>query len=488
MINSLTIQLSQDKTLECVSVRDCMQVIDANGFGIVFICQSDLSLVGCVTDGDLRRYLLNGGSVDDSCKYSLNKDCFRMNINISRSELRVAFSERIAVIPLVDDNNILIDIASTKKNYRIPISEPLITTSEKAYVNDCLDTNWISSQGDYVQRFESHMSDLHSGLHPVAVSNGTVALQLCLQALGVGEGDEVILPNLTFAASINAVIHVGATPVLCDVDPSTWCIDIKSIKNLITEKTRAIMPVHLYGVPCDMDMVCEVANRYGLFVIEDCAEAIGSRYKGSHVGTYGDASAFSFFGNKTITTGEGGMCLFKDRKVFEKAKIIRDHGMDPSKKYWHIAYGHNFRMTNIQAAIGVAQLERFQEIISKKIFIGRQYEKYFFSVDGLSSQLVPKDSESTYWLFTVLLKDKNERDFMIEYLCNLGIDARPIFFPLSDMKIYQKYCRGNSLRSSCEVGYRGLSFPSSLNLDEFDITYICSRVKDGLNLLKQNKP
>ena len=276
----------------------------------------------------------------------------------------------------------------------------------------------------------------------MAVSNGTVALHLALVALGVGPGDEVIVPNLTFAASANAVIHAGASPVFCEIDPCTWCIDPNEVKRLVGPKTKAIMPVHLYGQPCDMDALQEICAENNLLMIEDAAEALGSEWKKHRVGTFGDAATFSFFGNKTISTGEGGMILFKDSHVASKAQILRDHGMSIERRYWHEIIGYNYRLTNMQAALGVAQMERLPQILKAKIRISEYYSNRLKTVEGIS--LLPslnQDIVHSNWLYGIVLDDCLNRDLISCSLLEQGIETRPFFYPLSEMPPYEKFSR-----------------------------------------------
>ena len=244
----------------------------------------------------------------------------------------------------------------------IPIYKPDLGGNEKKYVNECIDTSWISSRGRFVQEFERRFSERIKVAHATAVSNGTVALHLALEALGIQDGDEVIVPTLTYIASVNAISYTGATPVFCDSDALSWQMDPEDIRRRITPKTRAIMVVHLYGQACDMDAIMRIAKEHNLFVIEDCAEAFGTLYKGQHVGAFGDIATFSFFGNKTITTGEGGMVVSNDKALLERARHLKGQGLAAHREYWHDVIGFNYRMTNIQAAIGLAQLERAREV------------------------------------------------------------------------------------------------------------------------------
>ena len=256
----------------------------------------------------------------------------------------------------------------------IPILEPSITELEMELVVECLNSGWISSQGNFVKKFEDNFSKLVCDRPCVTTCNGTTSLHLALVALGIGPGDEVIVPDLTFAATINAVIHCGATPVICDVDEHNWNISNETLLGLITKKTRAVIFVHLLGLPCEISAVKKELVSRGILIIEDAAEAIGSSANKKPVGSFGDAAIFSFFGNKTLTTGEGGMAVFKTKRHSDKARVLRDHGMSPNRRYWHNFAGFNYRMTNLQAAVGVAQLQRLPDILKRKIDIGEKYK------------------------------------------------------------------------------------------------------------------
>ena len=264
----------------------------------------------------------------------------------------------------------------------IPVSEPDISGNEKKYVLDCIETGWISSLGSYVTDFEEKFSRYCGAKHGVAVNNGTSALHLALAACGIGKGDEVIIPDMTFIATANVIAYLGGTPVFVDAEPRTWNIDVTKIKSKITKKTKAIMPVHLYGHPCDMDPLRELAEENGLLIIEDAAEAHGAEYKGKKVGALGTVGCFSFYGNKVITTGEGGMCVTNDEELAERMRLLKDHGMSAKKRYWHTVTGFNFRMTNIQAAIGVAQLEKIDQFIATKRVNAALYNKLLAGVKG----------------------------------------------------------------------------------------------------------
>jgi perosamine synthetase len=454
------------------ALKEALVVINKNSHGICFVV-SDKKLVGVMTDGDIRRALINNAKLDDSVDTVMNRNFVAMHIDTPSNEVRRKISNHIRVIPLLNSDGLLVDFSNIKKIHSIPLMEPSLSGKESEYVNDCLDTGWISSKGKYVHQFEQKFEELHPGMFAVAVSNGTVALQLAILAMGIKKGDEVIVPNITFAASVNAIIHCGATPILCEIDPVTWCIDPKEIKKLINPHTRAIMPVHLYGQACQMDEIIKLANESNLYVLEDCAEALGSKWKNKNVGTFGDASTFSFFGNKTITTGEGGMVLFKCKKISDKARVLRDHGMSTTKKYWHEVIGYNFRLTNIQAAIGVAQLEKLDEIVQKKIHIGKYYCELFRN-HKIAAQVPEFNSavENTYWIFSFLLKKNINREQVIKKLLDFGIESRPVFYPLHKMPPYENFKRSSSLENSNNVSKQGLSLPSATSLSDVNMKYI----------------
>lgn len=261
----------------------------------------------------------------------------------------------------------------------IPVAEPSITQKEINYVLAAVKSGWVSSLGTYITKFEQRFADYLGVKYVLTTSNGTAALHLALVSLGIKEGDEVIIPDLTFIATANAVAYTGAKLAVVDVEEETWCIDPESIKKTITERTKMIIPVHLYGHPANMDEIKKIVEKHGLYIVEDAAEAHGAEYKDRKVGSMGDVGCFSFYGNKIITTGEGGMITTNNGKVYEKAKLLRNHAMDKNKKYWHIEIGYNYRMTNIQAALGLAQFERIDKLIEKKRQIFNWYKEFLGS-------------------------------------------------------------------------------------------------------------
>lgn len=356
----------------------------------------------------------------------------------------------------------------------LPVAEPDLSGNEKKYVMDCLDSTWISSLGKYISEFETKFSAYCGSQHGISVCNGTAALQLALVSLNIGKGDEVLVPDLTFIATANVVTYTGAVPVFVDADKKTWNMDPEKIAEKITDKTKAIIPVHLYGHPCDMDPILELAKKHNLFVIEDVAEAHGAEYKGKKLGSLGDVGCFSFYGNKILTTGEGGMCITDDEKLAERMRFLKDHGMT-RPYYYHPEVGYNFRMTNIQAAIGLAQFERIDSIIATKINNAKLYKELLRDVKGLSFQPEESYAKSVFWLHSLLIEEdfRSSRDELMKALKEADIDSRPFFMPMHELPPYKR----EGYPVAAELSRKGINLPSSTLLSEDDIKRICTAIK-----------
>lgn len=351
---------------------------------------------------------------------------------------------------------------------KYPVYQPSLNGNEKKYVIECLDSSWISGKGKFINEFEIAFAKFVGTKHATTVCNGTVALHLALEALGIGEGDEVIVPTLTYIASVNAITYTGAKAVFVDSLQDSWQMNPDDVVKKITAATRAIMCVHLYGHPCDMEKLVNVAKDNNLFLIEDCAEAIGSKYKGEHVGTFGDVATFSFYGNKTITTGEGGMVVTNDATLHDRLVHLKGQGLAKYREYWHDAIGYNYRMTNICAAIGLAQLEQIDEILAKKSQVAIWY-KEALKGSRFEFHVELEDVVHSYWMCTVLIPEGMDRHALKEFLMEHGIETRPMFYPIHTMPIYsQKYEKHQMAESLARRGMNLPSYPSlsKENIDE----------------------
>jgi perosamine synthetase len=367
------------------------------------------------------------------------------------------------------------------------VAAPDLSGAEEKYVLECLRTNWISSRGRFISDFEARVAASTQRKHALATSNGTVALHLALMGLGVHEGDEVIVPSLTYIATANAVAYCGAMPVFADSDHETWCISPESVARLIGPRTKGIIPVHLYGHPADMEPLQMLAKENGLWVVEDCAEAQGATYDGQPVGSFGTAGMFSFFGNKIITTGEGGMVVTDDDALAERYRLLRGQGMDPARRYWHPVIGYNYRMTNIQAAIGLAQMERIDQLVADRKRVAGWYDKQLQSTSGLTLPPRTKRVENVFWLYSVLVRDKGMRDPLMTGLAEAGIETRPFFYPIHTFPIYRECRSDNGCPVASDLSARGVNLPTSSYLQESDIEEIASTVRMRLAALESRK-
>lgn len=356
-------------------------------------------------------------------------------------------------------------------NYKYPVYQPNLNGNEKKYVQECLDSTWISSKGKFIKQFEDNFSNFTGIKNSVAVSNGTVALHVALLALGIGIGDEVIVPTFTYIASVNAIRYVNAKPVFVDSDPRTWQIDPSKIRDKISRRTKAIMAVHIYGHPCELDEIKRIANKYKLFIIEDCAEAIGTFYNGRHAGSFGDISTFSFFGNKAITTGEGGAVCTNDDNLADLSIRIKGQGLAKNQEYFHDIIGYNYRMTNICAAIGCAQLERIEEILDKKYKLAEYYIDSIKNL-GIDYHKASENVKHSYWMFTILVNSE-ERTELRKFLSERGIETRPAFHPVHTMPMYLE---NESYPVAEDLSKRGVNLPSYPDLTKADISFITSTI------------
>ncbi|HBB31372.1 MAG TPA: aminotransferase DegT [Cyanobacteria bacterium UBA8803] len=362
----------------------------------------------------------------------------------------------------------------------LPISQPSITQLEINYVTDVMKSGWVSSLGQYINKFEEGFADYCGTKYALTTANGTTGIHLALASYGITAGDEVIIPDLTFIATASAVIYTGAKAVLVDIEEDTLCIDPLQVEKAITEKTKAIIAVHLYGHPANMIAINELARKYNLIVVEDAAEAHGAAIKEQKVGSLANCGIFSFYGNKIITSGEGGMITTNDEDFYQRAKYLRDHAMSSSKRYWHNEFGYNYRMTNMQAALGLAQLERIDELVDRKREIFSQYQKNLSDFPGLKLNFTAEWAWNVYWMICLEVEGYTEtqRNNLMQALKRQGIDTRPYFYPLSDMPMYEAQAIPTPITH--KVYQRGINLPSYFDLTNQDIDYICSSLRTCL--------
>lgn len=367
----------------------------------------------------------------------------------------------------------------------VSVCRPWLPGKEKEYVANTLETNWISSSGEYITRFEEGFAKFCNVKYGVSCSSGFGALHLACAALDLKEGDEVIVPTFTMAATINAVILTGAKPVFVDADRETYCIDVNKIEEKITSKTKAIIPVHIYGHPCDMDPIIELSKKHNLYVIEDAAEAHGAEYKGRKCGSMGTISCFSFYANKVLTTGEGGMCLTNNPELAEKMKRLRNHAFD-LPRFIHKEIGFNYRLTNVQAAIGTAQVENADMLVEARRNIGLKYNKLLSNVKGLILPIEKPYAKNVYWMYAVLLTDEISlsKEEVMQKLKEKGIDTRSFFIPMHKQPVYYNKTIKNSPDCSGQfpiaekIGSRGFYLPSSSDLTDEEINRVVSSLKE----------
>ena len=364
---------------------------------------------------------------------------------------------------------------------RISVAQPKLDGNERKYVMDCLDTSWISSAGKYISEFEKEFARFCGVRHAIATNNGTTALHLALVGLGLMPGDEVIVPTVTYIATANAVRYCNAVPVLVDVCAGSMNIDPAQIEAKITEKTRGIIPVHLYGHAADMDAINAIAAKHNLFVLEDAAEAHGAEYKGRRVGSFGKCATFSFFGNKIATTGEGGMITTDDAELAARLRLFRGQGMDPERRYWFTVIGYNYRMTNIQAAIGVAQMETIESALAERQALAAWYDKALAPLEG--QVLLPgqaNNAKHVFWMYNIFLRegDGQRRDAVMRAMDAMGIETRPVFHP---MHVLPPYKEDGVYPVADTWAQRGINLPTHQFLTRDDVQRIADSLMKALS-------
>ena len=359
---------------------------------------------------------------------------------------------------------------------KIYLDAPSVGQSEKKYINNAIDNGYVSTMGPFVPEFENRLAEYLGVKSAVSTQSGTAAIHMALYELGIGEGDEVIVPALTFVATINPIVYVGAKPVFVDVDISTWNICPDAIKNSITENTKAMLPVHLYGNPCAMDEIMEIANKFNLYIIEDATESLGSKYKGNYTGTFGDMGCFSFNGNKIITTGGGGLIVGNNIQRLEHLKFLINQAKDETREYYHPEIGFNYRMTNIEAALGLAQIEKLENILEKKKVFNDIYKKELEGINSIRFQEEYKGSECSFWFSCILVEENINLPGLQKELKERKIPTRRIFMPATEMPPFQ-HCSQDKVKNSHRIYNRGLCLPSSILNSAEDIYYVCKTIK-----------
>lgn len=368
----------------------------------------------------------------------------------------------------------------------IPVNTPLLDGNEKKYLNQCIDTGWVSSEGPFVKELEERIAAYVGRKYAIAVCNGSVALDLAVEALQLEKGDEVIIPTFTIISCAAALVRKGVKPVLVDADPITWNMDVTQIEGKITPKTKAIMVVHLYGLPVDMDVVQEIADRHNLFIIEDAAEAHGLTYKGRRCGSFGTISVMSFYPNKHITTGEGGLVLVDDENLKERCESFRNLCHSKERRFYHEELGYNFRMSNIQAAVGVAQFEKLDEHLQLKRELGADYQNKLKNVYGLQLPCKSTDyADNLYWVFGMVLEKEIQMDArsVMKELGSRNIGCRPFFYPMHLQPVFKKM--GLFIDETYPVaevlGERGFYVPSGLTVNKEERKYVAQQLEEVMS-------
>ncbi len=365
----------------------------------------------------------------------------------------------------------------------IPVNRPLFISNEKKYLQQCIDSGWISSEGPFVKQFENNFAKYVARKHGVAVSSGTAALEVAVGAIGLKPGDEVIMPTFTIISCALAVLAYGGVPVFIDAEPETWNIDVNKIEQKITKKTKAIMAVHIYGHPSDMDAILKIAKKHKLLVIEDAAEVHGAKYKGKKCGSFGDISIFSFYANKIISTGEGGMVLTNNKKFAVRAEFLRNLGFNNKKRFYHTELAKNYRITNLQAAVGVAQLKNIEKLVNIKRKNAAEYTKQLKSAKGLQLPVQKTWAKNVYWMYGVVLDASLgiDAEVFAKKLAKKGVQTRPFFYPMHLQPVLKKYVQEGEFPISERIVKYGLYLPSGLGLKKEEITKVCSAIKEILS-------
>jgi len=360
-------------------------------------------------------------------------------------------------------------------NFKIRLAEPVLDKNEEKYLHECISTGFISSVGPFVKKFEKSFSNFCGTKYGIATANGTVALHLALESLGITKNNEVILPSFTMIAPANAIAYTGAKMRLVDSD-ATWNIDPQLIEKQITKKTKAVLIVHIYGHPVDMKPVLEIAKKHNLYLIEDAAEAHGAEYKGKKVGNFGDVSCFSFYANKIITTGEGGMVLTNNKKIAENAQSLRNLAFDKERKFKHERVGYNYRLSNLQAAVGLAQFERIDQFIKRRRRNARIYNEIFSKTDKIQTPPEEKWAKNVYWMYSILAENQKSRDKIMQKIKKFGIETRVMFLPMHKQKAFKNYKFNSRFPVAEQLSKTGLNLPSGNNHTDKQVEFVANQI------------
>ncbi len=475
------------------TIKEAMERINETGLRIVLITDESKKLLGVVADGDIRRALLSGKNFQTLLQEIMATNPIKAVEGVPAMELlEIMIKNNIQEIPITDKNGVLSDIVLLSEIKRVPLSSPDITSKDIEAINQVLSTSFLSI-GPKVKEFEKKIADYIGVKYAVAVNSGTSGLHLCVRSLDIKDGDEVITAPFSFIASANCMLFERAKPVFVDIDEKTLCLDVDKIEEKITERTKAIMPVHIFGHSCEMDKIMELAKKYDLAVIEDACEAIGGEYKGRKVGSFGDASVFAFYPNKQITTAEGGMIVTNDENIARLCQSMRNQGRDDNNEWLsHMRLGYNYRMSELSAALGVAQIERIDEILGKRQKIAEYYNERLKGIDGIEIPYASLDIKMSWFVYVIKLDNerfsRKDRNQIMEELKKRGIACKAYFPPIHLEPFYVKmfnYQKG-SFPVTERVSDSTITLPFYNNLPKKEIDYVCDSLDDIIKNFAMN--
>jgi len=463
------------------TLKAVLQTIDDNSLGIALVVDENNRLMGLVTDGDLRRAILNGNTLDSAVQKVMNANPVTASSSTPREQVISLMDSKIRHIPLLDNDGKVSDLVSFGElSKNIPWAVPYIGAAEEAELTHSLRTSWVT-MGPKVQKLERNIADYVGVKHGIAVSNGTAALDVALKLLGIGPGDEVIVPALTYIATANAVLYQHATPVLADIDEATFNIDPKEVEKKITPRTKCVMAIDYGGQSSDYERLVEITNKQNIALIEDGAQSLGGQYRGRNLCSFGAISTVSFHAAKVITSVEGGMVLTNDQQFADMARIIRNQGEDPKNKYHHVVLGHNYRMTDLHAGIGLAQFQKLDDILKKRSLIADYYTRELSRLDvNIGLPRVKTGNKHAWFFYSVRVE---ARDQVVKYLSEKGVDTRIAWpLPIHQQPLYQKYFMNERYPVAEQVAGSILSLPLYYEMTEEELRYVVFHLKSVLKL------